>query len=65
MIETMATDRDQQQEENGLRCRSCGCRHLPVLETRKRPGGRIVRRRICRHCGRRMLTYEREAGTPE
>jgi len=47
----------------GLRCRSCGCRHFRVIYTRPRGDGAIVRRRECRHCGRRITTYEREPGT--
>jgi transcriptional repressor NrdR len=51
-------------EERGVRCPQCNCAHLPVLETRKLPGGRIMRRRECRHCGKRFSTYERAFGTP-
>jgi len=46
----------------GLVCRSCGCGHFRVLYTRRAWGGRILRRRECRHCGRRITTYERLAG---
>lgn len=42
----------------GLECPKCGCRHLPVSYTRKRPG-HILRVRRCRHCGRRVATRER------
>lgn len=42
----------------GLQCPKCGCRHLPVWYTRKRPG-HILRVRRCRHCGRRVTTRER------
>jgi hypothetical protein len=42
----------------GLACRACGCRHLEVVYTRPHPGG-ILRRRQCRHCGRRLTTVER------
>ncbi len=45
-------------KDDGLRCPDCGCMHLPVWYTRKRPD-RIVRKRICRHCGRHVVTYER------
>lgn len=55
------TDRE---ETVGLECRSCGCRHLPVTYTRKRADGKIIRGRTCRHCGRRMITVEKESGTP-
>ena len=42
----------------GLECPKCGCRHLPVWYTRKRPG-HILRVRKCRHCERRVATRER------
>lgn len=43
----------------GLECPRCGCRHFRVIYTRAAWGGRIVRRRECRHCGRRVTTSER------
>lgn len=42
----------------GLECPRCGCRHFHVLYTRAAIGGRILRRRECRYCGRRVTTYE-------
>lgn len=48
----------------GLVCRNCGCRHFEVVYTRAY-AGRILRRRECRHCGRRMTTNERETGPAE
>ncbi len=50
--------------ERGLRCRKCGCGHFRVVYTRRAAGGRIVRRRECRHCGTRLTTWERIVGTP-
>ena len=44
-------------DPKGVVCPKCGCAHLPVLNTR-RSMGRIVRYRQCRHCGRRVTTYE-------
>ena len=41
----------------GLVCPRCNCVDLRVLNTRYTPG-RIVRYRQCRHCGRRVTTYE-------
>ena len=46
------------EEKRGLECRSCGCRHFRVVYTRPAWGGRLVRRRECRHCGKRMTTWE-------
>ena len=47
----------------GLECPNCGCKHLPVYYTRHRPGY-VMRVRRCRHCGRRMLTKERDRPAP-
>lgn len=44
----------------GIECRKCGCRDLRVIYTRHRPK-RIVRRRECRHCGKRVTTFEKVA----
>ena len=49
-------------EKRGLECPACGCRHFHVLYTRAALGGRILRRRECRHCGRRVTTYEKAIG---
>jgi len=46
----------------GLSCAHCGCRHLPVVYTRHTLDGRILRRRQCRHCGRRVTTWEKIGG---
>jgi len=46
---------------NGLTCRKCGCRGLPVVYTRHR-NGCVVRSRKCENCGTRLLTKERPAG---
>lgn len=50
------------EEPRGLQCRDCGCQHFYTLETRKQAGGRIMRRRECRYCGRRVTTYEKAFG---
>jgi hypothetical protein len=46
-------------DHRGLVCRHCGCRHFRVVYTRPSWGGRIKRRRECRHCGSQMSTLER------
>ena len=51
-------------DQRGLVCRHCGCKHFRVIYTRPAWGGRIMRRRECRHCGKRMTTLERPAGQP-
>jgi len=45
-------------ERRGLVCPRCGCGHFRVIYTRPTHGGRIIRRRECRNCGRRVLTAE-------
>ena len=42
----------------GLECPRCGCQHFHVLYTRRTVGKKLLRRRECRHCGRRLTTYE-------
>lgn len=42
----------------GLVCRACGCQHFRVVYVKHRPGGVVLRRRECRHCGRRVITRE-------
>jgi len=49
----------KEEQQVGLECPACGCRHFFVIYTRPTPGGRIRRRRECRHCGRRITTYEK------
>jgi len=41
----------------GIVCPRCGCADLRVLNTRHAMG-RIIRYRLCRHCERRVVTYE-------
>jgi DNA-directed RNA polymerase subunit RPC12/RpoP len=41
----------------GIKCSRCGCRHLLVVYTRPRDG-HIVRGKVCRHCGKKILTRE-------
>lgn len=42
----------------GLRCRNCGCQHLPVWRTTPLANGKIRRERRCRNCRQRMFTTE-------
>jgi transcriptional regulator NrdR family protein len=51
---------DSDTRSRGLECPRCGCRHLYVLYTRQRLK-KILRVRECRHCGRRIKTYEQPA----
>ncbi len=45
--------------DTGLECPDCGCRHFTVISTEPRASGNIARRRVCRHCGKRVTTSER------
>jgi len=56
MTEQVQAERPK--ERRGLECPRCGCGHFRVLYTRAKPGGKLLRRRECRHCGRRITTYE-------
>ena len=49
-------------EVRGIRCRSCGCGHFKVIYTRPRRDGTVMRRKECRHCGRRLVTWEKAVG---
>ena len=53
-----AADNRESAPKRGLECPGCGCTHFRVLYTRRALGGRLLRRRECRHCGRRVTTYE-------
>ncbi|NLF72698.1 MAG: hypothetical protein GX575_26995 [Candidatus Anammoximicrobium sp.] len=59
----MTNDRKDSQADRprGLVCHSCGCQHFTVVYTRAR-AGKIMRRRECRNCGRRITTWEHEIG---
>lgn len=53
---------EKAEEQRGLVCPRCGCEHFRVIYTRRALGGRVVRRRECRHCGRRATTAEHVVG---
>lgn len=55
-------NQDSRDEQRGLQCRACGCRHFRVIYTRAALGGKLVRRRECRNCGQRITTWERSIG---
>jgi len=62
MSEEATNPTEQEEEPLGLRCARCGCRHFYVTHTEPLPRGRIRRRRQCRHCGRKIVTYEQKPG---
>ncbi|MHC4982647.1 MAG: NrdR family transcriptional regulator [Planctomycetota bacterium] len=43
-------------------CRHCGCKHFRVIYTRPTWGGKLILRRECCHCRKRMTTWERASG---
>jgi ribosomal protein L33 len=45
-------------DELGIRCPRCGCRHFYTTNTEPLRDGRIRRRKFCRHCGRKVVTFE-------
>jgi transcriptional repressor NrdR len=47
--------------DRGLRCPQCGGQRLKVIYTRPKAGGRILRRRECKACGKRLTTWEKTA----
>jgi transcriptional regulator NrdR family protein len=49
-------------EQIGLICRNCGGKYFKVIYTRKDKGGKIIRRRQCRKCGKRITTGEKIIG---
>ena len=52
---------EKPEERRGLIGPQCGCEHFRVIYTRPALGGKVVRSRECRHCGRRVITYEQVA----
>jgi transcriptional regulator NrdR family protein len=42
----------------GLSCPQCGCRHFKTTHTEPLRNGKIRRRKQCRHCGRKIVTFE-------
>lgn len=58
-----ARPNEQKADELGIECPECGCRHFSVLRTRPASKNRLMRRRECRHCGRRITTYEKIGGS--
>ena len=45
--------------QQGIKCPDCHCRHFSEVVKTYPKGNAIQRRRVCRHCGREMVTWER------
>lgn len=52
------TESHDDKSARGIECPKCGCRHFFTTHTEPLRDGRIRRRKICRHCGRRIVTFE-------
>ena len=51
-------------DQAGIACPQCGCRHFFTTHTEPLRDGRIRRRKVCRHCGRKVLTFESTTAGP-
>lgn len=49
-------------EPKGMQCRKCGCTDCRVTHTERLRNGTVRRRRSCRHCDCRFVTYESANG---
>ncbi|AMV32089.1 hypothetical protein VN12_08195 [Pirellula sp. SH-Sr6A] len=54
---SMTSPKDQK-SPLGIVCPQCGCHHFYTTHTEPLRDGRIRRRKQCRHCFRRIVTYE-------
>lgn len=52
---------ERTEDEAGLICLDCACRHFFTIDVRPCRRG-IRRRRECRNCGKRVTTTERVVG---
>jgi len=50
--------KDDNSTPRGIECPRCGCRHFETTNTEPMRDGRIRRRKRCRHCGHRIVTFE-------
>jgi transcriptional regulator NrdR family protein len=53
---------NSERSERGICCPKCGCRHFYTTHTEPMADGRIRRRKVCRHCGRKLVTFEQTIG---
>jgi len=49
----------------GIECPQCGCRHFYTTHTEPLRDGHIRRRKVCRHCGRKLVTFEGTSSGPK
>jgi transcriptional regulator NrdR family protein len=58
-----AHNRQPDEEPRGIICIKCGCAHFYTLDTTRVRNGKIRRLKQCRHCGKRIHTYEEIFGS--
>jgi transcriptional regulator NrdR family protein len=51
-------------DDRGISCPRCGCRHFYTTHTEPLRDGRVRRRKVCRYCGRKLLTFEAATAKP-
>lgn len=57
----MGTSGSDVPAQRGIPCPRCGCCDLRTVRT-MRVGRHIRRYKVCRHCGRRLVTCEQATG---
>jgi len=62
MIPKTAVIEENGDATRGLACPRCGQQRFAVVYTRRAAGAKLVRRRRCLDCGRRITTWERAIG---
>lgn len=58
-----STNANAGEGRRGLACPKCGQQRFAVVYTRRAFGAKLVRRRRCLDCGRRITTWERAIGS--
>ena len=57
-------ERPKSNDDRGIACPQCGCRHFYTTNTEPLRDGSIRRRKVCRHCGRKIVTHEAPLHSP-
>ena len=50
--------KDKPNPNRGIECPNCGCRHFLTTHTEPLRNSQVRRRKVCRHCGKKVVTYE-------
>ncbi len=51
-------EKTSRRENRGITCGRCGCRQFKTTHTEPLHDGRIRRRKYCRNCVKRVVTFE-------